>query len=332
MIKNFAVRIEHGEKKGIKVSDGFFGEGSRITTSANRCVLFNVLTNSGELEIASVTSPASASITNKKVTISDISAINSGTTIEVVVRSKASANYKETTKTFTLKITNKPLTGGKVVVTGNNIVGNTLTASITQDTTPKGNYTYQWYRGNSKISGATGSNYELTAEDSGSIIKVIVTASKTNYEGISFEDTTDVSNNKTDVVKTGVTKPTNAICNTLTYNGDSQSLASIPTADRLKYGLINNDKVDAGSQTVTARLNDGYIWSNGDVNDVTISCSISPRAVTIKASNQSKTYDGTALSANTTCEVTSGSLAKTSHSLSCTASGSITDAGNATGR
>ena len=45
MIKNFAVRIEHGEKKGIKVSDGFFGEGSRITTSANRCVLFNVLTN-----------------------------------------------------------------------------------------------------------------------------------------------------------------------------------------------------------------------------------------------------------------------------------------------
>ena len=45
MTKKFAIRIEHGEKKGIKISDGFFGEGSRITTSANRCVLYNVLKN-----------------------------------------------------------------------------------------------------------------------------------------------------------------------------------------------------------------------------------------------------------------------------------------------
>jgi len=45
MVKNFSIRIEHGNYKGIKISDGFFGEGSRITTSANRCVLFNVLRN-----------------------------------------------------------------------------------------------------------------------------------------------------------------------------------------------------------------------------------------------------------------------------------------------
>ena len=41
----FAIRIEHGDFKGVKISDGFKGEGSRITTSFNRCVLFNVLTN-----------------------------------------------------------------------------------------------------------------------------------------------------------------------------------------------------------------------------------------------------------------------------------------------
>ena len=41
----FAIRIEHGNFKGVKISDGFKGEGSRITTSFNRCVLFNVLTN-----------------------------------------------------------------------------------------------------------------------------------------------------------------------------------------------------------------------------------------------------------------------------------------------
>lgn len=42
---NFSIKIEHGNKKGIKISDGFSEEGSRITTSANRCVLFNVLIN-----------------------------------------------------------------------------------------------------------------------------------------------------------------------------------------------------------------------------------------------------------------------------------------------
>ena len=41
----FAIRIEHGGFKGVKISDGFKDDGSRITTSFNRCVLFNVLTN-----------------------------------------------------------------------------------------------------------------------------------------------------------------------------------------------------------------------------------------------------------------------------------------------
>ena len=42
---NFAIRIEHGSKKGLKISDGFSATGSRITTSSNRCVLFNILLN-----------------------------------------------------------------------------------------------------------------------------------------------------------------------------------------------------------------------------------------------------------------------------------------------
>ena len=45
MSKTHIIRIEHGDKKGIKISDGFRSEGSRITTSTNRCVLFNVLMN-----------------------------------------------------------------------------------------------------------------------------------------------------------------------------------------------------------------------------------------------------------------------------------------------
>lgn len=39
------IRIERGEKKNIAISEGFCYKGSRITTSANRCILFNILLN-----------------------------------------------------------------------------------------------------------------------------------------------------------------------------------------------------------------------------------------------------------------------------------------------
>lgn len=50
--KTIPVRIEHGRLKNIKISDGFFGEGSRITTSSNRCVLFNILQNKFYIDFA----------------------------------------------------------------------------------------------------------------------------------------------------------------------------------------------------------------------------------------------------------------------------------------
>ena len=56
---------------------------------------------------------------------------------------------------------------------------------------------------------------------------------------------------------------------------------------------------------------------------------VNARAVTVTASGQSKTYDGSALSADTSCEITSGSVVS-GHTLSCTASGSQTDAGSST--
>lgn len=39
------IRIERGFRKGVSVGNGFSYEGSRITTSANRAVLFNILLN-----------------------------------------------------------------------------------------------------------------------------------------------------------------------------------------------------------------------------------------------------------------------------------------------
>ena len=49
------VRIEHWRLKNIKISEGFKAEGSRITTSANRCVLFNILQNKFYVEFTNQT-------------------------------------------------------------------------------------------------------------------------------------------------------------------------------------------------------------------------------------------------------------------------------------
>ena len=234
---------------------------------------FNILTHSGDLSVSDDNATATVTLTDNKVTIGNINTLPVGTTIKVTVTSAATTNYKQVTKDFTLKITSSPIIGGSVKIVGNNIVGSTLTAQVT-DTEPVGTYAYQWYKDGEPINGATSSTYTVTASDAGSAIKVVVTATKANYEGTSFEDSTDVTNNKTEKVKEGVTKPTNVICNSRIYTASSQTLATIPTTDSLKYGLLNNSGINAGNYTVTARLNDGYIWSNGDTVDVTFTCSI----------------------------------------------------------
>lgn len=45
MPKKFSIRIERGNLKNCEISSGFFDVGARITTSLNRGILFNILTN-----------------------------------------------------------------------------------------------------------------------------------------------------------------------------------------------------------------------------------------------------------------------------------------------
>jgi len=64
-------------------------------------------------------------------------------------------------------------------VTGTLKVGQTL--KVTTGTwDPKPTFTYQWYRGATKIVGATRASYKLVAADAGKQIKVVVTAKATN--------------------------------------------------------------------------------------------------------------------------------------------------------
>jgi hypothetical protein len=63
----------------------------------------------------------------------------------------------------------------------------TLKAVPTGWSTPKLTYKYQWYRGASKISGATSSTYKPTTSDRGSLLKVSITASRSGFPSKSAE-------------------------------------------------------------------------------------------------------------------------------------------------
>lgn len=86
---------------------------------------------------------------------------------------------------------NAPVNTVIPTITGTAQVGETLTAStgtFTGDATIE--YSYQWFRGGSAISGATGSTYDLVAADEGFIIAVRVTATNDSGTALAFSEAT----------------------------------------------------------------------------------------------------------------------------------------------
>jgi hypothetical protein len=69
----------------------------------------------------------------------------------------------------------------EIDVTGDFVVGSTLTADAGTWTPAPTTLSYQWMRGSSAITDATGSTYVLTPADSGKVITVKVTATSTGY-------------------------------------------------------------------------------------------------------------------------------------------------------
>ena len=78
------------------------------------------------------------------------------------------------------------------------------------------------------------------------------------------------------------------VFNSLTYNGSEQTLINSGTG----YTLVNNTGTNAGEYVVTAKLNNGYKWSDGTTNDKVIKGKINKKKATIVASDQSISYGG----------------------------------------
>ena len=83
------------------------------------------------------------------------------------------------------------------------------------------------------------------------------------------------------------TKPDTTYCNTLTYNGENQTL----TKESDGFTFSNNDKTNAGTYEVVAKLKENYRWQGGKNDDVKINCSIGKKDVTIQANDQTLEVD-----------------------------------------
>jgi hypothetical protein len=94
-------------------------------------------------------------------------------------RSGYTATSKVSKATKSVKIAT--MSRGKVKITGTTKVGNVLTAKTYSKWSSGVAFTYQWYRGKTRIPGATTKTYTLTVADHSKKIKVKVTASKTGY-------------------------------------------------------------------------------------------------------------------------------------------------------
>lgn len=128
-----------------------------------------------------------------------------------------------------------------------------------------------------------------------------------------------------------LTKPT--ISDTSkTYTGASQS----PTVTGYDSSTMTESgtksATNAGDYEVVYAITDktNYTWADGTTTNVSLNWSIAAIAITITATAQSKTYDGSALTAANTATVTSGTLIS-GQTIAVTCSGSVgPDVGSAT--
>lgn len=157
-----------------------------------------------------------------------------------------------------------------------------------------------------KLLAITGSNYTV-ANDSSGYAKISTTGTAT-IEKLEW--------------KLSATVPS-AVTN-LTYNGQVQTGVAAGTG----YTLTGNTATAAGTYTATARLSDGYIWSDGTVADKTIQWSIAEAPTQsgtgTQTGGQSQSGSSTQDSSQSQKPVSKISLSKTKVSVKVGASVKVT--------
>lgn len=102
--------------------------------------------------------------------------------MKVKVTGKVGSSSKSVTNPPSPYLGYGPVRGGPLTV-GTVVIDNSTTplAAVTSGWTSGAKFAYQWYRGSTKISGATKRTYTPTTADNGTTVKVKVTGSKSGY-------------------------------------------------------------------------------------------------------------------------------------------------------
>lgn len=126
---------------------------------------------------------------------------------------------------------------GSVTISGDALIGNTLTANYTGNVS---NVTYQWYRNDAVIADATSNTYTLTKNDVDQKIHVVVTSEDSNYQG-------SVSSDE------------------ITVGKMAQNPPSAPVVDTVTTNSITVESMEASSvsgATVEFSIDDGQTWQS----------------------------------------------------------------------
>lgn len=164
------------------------------------------------------------------------------------------------------------------IISGNNNVGATLVVSAgtwTQDIAyAPTSYSYQWKRGGSDISGATGNSYITTASDSGQTISATVTAF--NQRGSSLSNS----------INSILVVPATLTGLSLT---DSTSTPSAPTTVSVTGGTNawSASWTNTGASTYGVRTNNGSVSYSGGTSATGYSASAGSATVYVKSINTS---------------------------------------------
>lgn len=172
------------------------------------------------------------------------------------IRTKKGTTETINAQDFPTEIANLPLVVASCMISGENKVGSTLTCSTGNITS----VSYQWYRGNSAISNATGNTYTLIGSDVGQNIHCKATM---------FGKTVD-SNTITVLTPTCSISGGTTIGNTMTCSvGNTNASVSyqwyrgnnaISNATGRTYTLTN---LDVGNSIKCKATTSGYsVWSN----------------------------------------------------------------------
>ena len=180
----------------------------------------------------------------------------------------------------------------------------------------------------SKFTIASGASYNNVSNNTGKAVTISGISRGTGNINVDFVPDDIINYNNVSMTLPAEVFALTSINNTcvegLIYNGSSQTLV-IAAREGFTW-TSGTTRTNVGSQSVVATLQPGYRWDDLSTGTKSANCSIGAISLSVKATDQSKTYDGTALSANNNCDVT-GTLPN-GHTLTCINTGSQTNAGS----